>query len=78
MDLWQLRSQSAIWPAPTAAAQITRLDVDVPFVTLYVRCAPNTRAAYRSCSPIGPLWSSNDPSAPTLIERSERSRFSPK
>src|SRR5262245_22118265 len=78
IDLWQLRSQSTTSPSPTAAVTITRFDVDVPLVTEYVRCAPNTRAAYFSCSPIGPLWSSNDPSAPTLLDRSDRSRFSPK
>jgi hypothetical protein len=37
-----------------------------------------TRAAYFSCSPIGPVWSSSEPRLPTLIERSERSMFSPK
>ena len=76
--MWQLRSHSATWSRATAAMKITRFDIDVPLVTLYVRCAPNTRAAYFSCSPIGPVWSSNEPRLPTLIERSERSMFSPK
>ena len=34
IDLWQLRSQSAIWSRATAAMKITRFDIDVPFVTL--------------------------------------------
>ena len=34
MDLWQFRSQSAIWSRPTAAMKMTRLDMDVPLVTL--------------------------------------------
>ena len=33
MDLWQFRSQSAIWSRPTAAMKMTRLDMDVPLVT---------------------------------------------
>jgi hypothetical protein len=55
MDLWQFLSHSATSPWPTAAVKITRLDVDVPLVTEYVRCAPKTRAAYFSCSPMGPV-----------------------
>ena len=34
IDLWQFRSQSAIWSRPTAAMKMTRLDMDVPLVTL--------------------------------------------
>ena len=34
IDLWQLRSHSAIWSRPTAAMKITRFDIDVPLVTL--------------------------------------------
>ena len=41
--------------AVTDAIMITRLDVDDPLVTVYERCAPKTRAAYFSLSPIGPL-----------------------
>ena len=33
IDLWQFRSQSAIWSRPTAAMKMTRLDMDVPLVT---------------------------------------------
>lgn len=36
------------------------------------------RAAYFSLSPIGPEWSSKEPSSPTYMERSDLSRFSPK
>ena len=45
IDLWQLRSQSAISLSPTHADMIARFDADVPFSTVYERCAPNTRAA---------------------------------
>ena len=45
IDLWQFRSHSAIWSRATAAMKMTRLDMDVPLVTEYVRCAPKTRAA---------------------------------
>ena len=33
IDLWQLRSQSAISPSPTHADMIARFDADVPFST---------------------------------------------
>ena len=33
IDLWQLRSQKAIWSRPTAAMKITRFDIEVPLVT---------------------------------------------
>ncbi len=35
MDLWQLRSQSAISPSPTQAVMMVRLEADVPFSTVY-------------------------------------------
>ena len=34
MDLWQLRSQRAIWSRATAAMKMTRFDIEVPLVTL--------------------------------------------
>ena len=33
IDLWQFRSQSAIWSRATAAMKMTRFDIDVPLVT---------------------------------------------
>ena len=33
MDLWQFRSQRAIWSRATAAMKITRFEVEVPLVT---------------------------------------------
>ena len=37
MDLWQLRSHSAISSSPTHADMIARFDADVPFSTEYER-----------------------------------------
>jgi hypothetical protein len=45
MDLWQLRSHSAISLSPTHADMIARFEPEVPFKTEYERWAPNTRAA---------------------------------
>ena len=45
IDLWQLRSQSAISSSPTQADMMVRLDAEVPFSTVYERPAPKTRAA---------------------------------
>ena len=77
MDLWQLRSQSAISSSPTQADMMARFEADVPLSTEYERWAPNTRAAYRSLSPTGPLWPSKEPSAPRSMPMSVRNRFSP-
>ncbi len=77
MDLWQLRSQSAISRSPTQADMMVRLDPEVPACTEYDRWAPNTRAAYFSLSPIGPLWVRSEPSPPRSIPMSVRKRFSP-
>jgi hypothetical protein len=54
-----------------------RLAVALPFITKKVRSAPKTRAALRSASPIGPVWSSGEPSSGTEMDRSVRSRRSP-
>ena len=55
MDLWQLRSHSATSPRVRLAMKMMRLELEVPLVTVYERWEPNTRAAYFSLSPIGPL-----------------------
>jgi len=78
IDLWQFLSISTASPEDTVAPRTIRFDVDVPFVTQYVRSAPNTFAAWRSLAPIGPEWSRRDPSSATEIDRSERNMGSPK
>ncbi len=78
MDLWQLRSHSAISLSPTHADMMARFDADVPFVTVYERSAPKMRAMLRSLSPTGPLWPRSEPSAPRSMPMSVRNRFSPK
>ena len=57
---------------------ITRFDIDEPLVTVVGAVGAEDPGAYFSLSPMGPLWSSSEPSSPTEIDRSERSRFSPK
>jgi hypothetical protein len=55
IDLWQLRSHSAISSSPTHADMMARFEADVPFNTEYERCAPKMRAMLRSLAPTGPL-----------------------
>ena len=78
IDLWQLRSHRTRSPRPTMPCQTILFAVDVPPTTNSVSSAPKIRAALRSPSAIGPVWSSSEPSLPTDTEMSERKVFSPK
>ncbi len=78
IDLWQLRSTTTTSPAATLACQTILLDVEVPLVTKKQWSAWKMRAALRSDSATGPVWSSNWPSSSTALQTSARSMFSPK
>ena len=78
IDLWQLRSHSTRSPRPTVPCQTILLAVEVPPTTKKVSSAPKMRAALRSPSAIGPVWSSSEPRLPTETEMSDRRVFSPK
>ncbi|MNT54525.1 hypothetical protein D3C72_1916940 [compost metagenome] len=77
-DLWQLRSTSTRSSRPTIACQTILFAVEVPLITKKVWSAPKLRAARRSASASGPVWSSSEPSSGTDTDRSERRVFSPK
>ena len=78
IDTWQLRSTTTTSSEATAWCQTILLLVLVPLVTKKQWSALKMRAALRSLSKIGPVWSSNWPSSSTELQTSARSMFSPK
>jgi hypothetical protein len=77
-ETWQLRSTTTMSPGATLACQTILFDVDVPLVTKKQWSALKMRAALRSASATGPVWSRSCPSSSTALQTSARNMFSPK